>query len=174
MGPNDLLLVLQSALVVERQVIGWFSVKHPDPECCTPSGKFPVFLLQDEEDFWYGFPQFGHNGLKIGKFDRENNTVSHPSQLDRRVLPQDEEVNSAFLDGTFEYTKMLRTVQLALHCHCWLLCRAVVWYLASAGYLSSAGYLDRLVTRHLQILIALGQRHSLLHVQTTEYLSAAP
>ena len=94
-GPKQLLPVLQSALVVERQVIGWFSVKHPDPECCTPSGKFPVFLLQDEEDFWYGFPQFGHNGLKIGKFDRENNIVSHPRQLDRRVLPQDEEVNSA-------------------------------------------------------------------------------
>ena len=84
--------VLQSALVVERQVIGWFSVKHPDPNCCTPSGKFPVFLLQDEEDCWYGFPQFGHNGLKIGKFDRKNNAVAHPSQLDRRVLPRDEQV----------------------------------------------------------------------------------
>ena len=93
LGLKGLLPALQSALVVERQVIGWFSVKHPDPECCTPSGKFPVFLLQDEEDFWYGFPQFGHNGLKIGKFDRENNIVSHPNQLDRRVLPQDEEVN---------------------------------------------------------------------------------
>lgn len=84
--------MLQSALEVERQVIGWFSVKHPDPECCTPSGKFPVFLLQDEQDCYYGFPQFGHNGLKIGKFDRENTAVAHPSQLERRVLAEDEQV----------------------------------------------------------------------------------
>ncbi|KAL3138142.1 hypothetical protein ABBQ38_005370 [Trebouxia sp. C0009 RCD-2024] len=88
----DIMPELQSALVVERQVIGWFSVKHPDPDCCTPSGKFPVFLLQDEEDCWYGFPQYGHNGLKIGKFDREDNAVAHPSQLERRVLPQDEQM----------------------------------------------------------------------------------
>lgn len=117
-GSKDLLPVLQSALVVERQVIGWFSVKHPDPECCTPSGKFPVFLLQDEEDFWYGFPQFGHNGLKIGKFDRENNIVSHPSQLDRRVLPQDEEVKFVVVDGiSYRGVRIPRCCILcSLHC----------------------------------------------------------
>ena len=117
-GPKSLLPVLQSSLAVERQVIGWFSVKHPDPDCCTPSGKFPVFLLQDEEDFWYGFPQFGHNGLKIGKFDRENNVVLHPSQLDRRVLPQDEEVNSAVVDST-SY-RVLRIPRCCVICssHC--------------------------------------------------------
>ena len=86
------MFLLQSALVVERQVIGWFTVEHPDPECCTPSGKFPVFLLQDEDDYWYGFPQFGHNGLKVGKFHRGGNLVDHPSQLDRTVHPQDEQV----------------------------------------------------------------------------------
>lgn len=133
LGLQDLLHVLQSALVVERQVIGWFSVKHPDPECCTPSGKFPVFLLQDEEDFWYGFPQFGHNGLKIGKFDRENNIVSHPSQLDRQVLPQDEEVNFKItllllVASRTEFVRVSRylpTVQLALHCQYWLLHKVV-------------------------------------------------
>ena len=88
------LVLLQSALYVERQVIGWFTVEHPDSNCCTPSGKFPVFLLQDEDEYWYGFPQFGHNGLKIGKFDREDNVVAHPHELDKRVLLQDEQVRS--------------------------------------------------------------------------------
>lgn len=86
--------LLQSAVVVERQVIGWFSVKHPDPDCCTPSGKFPVFLLQDETDYWYGFPQFGHNGLKIGKFHRGNNIIAHPKDLDRTVSLDDEQVGN--------------------------------------------------------------------------------
>lgn len=89
---HERLQLLQSAVVVERQVIGWFSVKHPDPDCCTPSGKFPVFLLQDETDYWYGFPQFGYNGLKIGKFHRGNNIVAHPKDLDRTVSLDDEQV----------------------------------------------------------------------------------
>ncbi len=86
--------LLQSAVVVERQVIGWFSVKHPDPDCCTPSGKFRVFLLQDETDYWYGFPQFGHNGLKIGKFHRGNNIIAHPKDLNRTVSLDDEQVGN--------------------------------------------------------------------------------
>ncbi|DBB13084.1 TPA: hypothetical protein ACH3X3_005814 [Trebouxia sp. C0006] len=90
----DIMPELQSAVVVERQVIGWFSVKHPDPDCCTPSGKFPVFLLQDETDYWYGFPQFGHNGLKIGKFHRGNNIIAHPKDLDRTVSLDDEQVGN--------------------------------------------------------------------------------
>ncbi len=91
---HECLQLLQSAVVVERQVIGWFSVEHPDPDCCTPSGKFPVFLLQDETDYWYGFPQFGHNGLKIGKFHRGNNIIAHPKDLDRTVSLDDEQVGN--------------------------------------------------------------------------------
>lgn len=88
----DIMPELQSVVVVERQVIGWFSVEHPDPDCCTPSGKFPVFLLQDETDYWYGFPQFGHNGLKIGKFHRGKNIIAHPKDLDRAVSLDDEQM----------------------------------------------------------------------------------
>ena len=85
--------VLQPALVIERQVIGWFKVEHEDPHVCTPTGKFPVFLLQDEEDFWYGFPQFGHQGLKIGKFDHAPPVVAaDPDNVSRQVTKQDEQV----------------------------------------------------------------------------------
>ena len=86
-------LAVQPALVVERQVIGWFKVEHEDPNICTPSGKFPVFLLQDEDDFWYGFPQFGHQGLKIGKFDHAPGVVvPHPENISRQITTQDEQV----------------------------------------------------------------------------------
>ena len=103
---------MQSALVVERQVIGWFSVKHPDPECCTPSGKFPVFLLQDEADYWYGFPQFGHNGLKIGKFHRGDNIIAHPKELDRTVGVEDEKVGFYWRDCMQHDTDILLNVPL--------------------------------------------------------------
>lgn len=95
---------------MERQVIGWFTVEHPESDCCTPSGKFPVFLLQDEEDFWYGFPQYGHNGLKIGKFDRKDNVVAHPDQLDRRFLLSDEQVRSDFV-----MTQICHSLLLVVH-----------------------------------------------------------
>ena len=84
-------------------------MKHPDPDCCTPSGKFPVFLLQDETDYWYGFPQFGYNGLKIGKFQRGGNAIPHPDHLDRNVTPEDEKVWKPFplvsqIDAMFAIT----------------------------------------------------------------------
>lgn len=90
---------MQPAMVVERQVIGWFKVEHEDPHACTADGRFPVFLLQDGDDgdHWYGFPQFGHQGLKIGKFDHDPGVKTHPERLNRKVTLQDEQVEGWML-----------------------------------------------------------------------------
>lgn len=85
-------------MVVERQVIGWFQVQHEDPQVCSPDGRFPVFLIQHGDDggHYYGFPQFGHAGLKIGKFDHAPGVATHPDKLSREITPEDEQVQAQY------------------------------------------------------------------------------
>lgn len=53
---------LARLLTVERRVVGW--VSPPDPALFAAE-RFPVFILQDGPDFWYGFPVHGATTAKI-------------------------------------------------------------------------------------------------------------
>jgi sarcosine oxidase len=77
---------LATLLVPERQVLGWFEVA--DRAAFAPAG-FPVFVLEAEEGTFYGFPEYGVPGFKIGKYHHRFERV-HPDGMDRRCHPEDE------------------------------------------------------------------------------------
>ncbi len=93
---SELVPELAPVLAIERQVVGWFGPptsakkendKHPKfaPEAC------PVYLIDDDEGYFYGFPADHNNLAKIGKYNHLNQIVSAVDQLDRKVNAEDEE-----------------------------------------------------------------------------------
>jgi sarcosine oxidase len=58
---GELFPELKPHLRLTRQVLGWFD--PPQPALVTPD-RFPVFLLEFEDDIIYGFPDFAGNGVK--------------------------------------------------------------------------------------------------------------
>ncbi|WP_136603721.1 N-methyl-L-tryptophan oxidase [Paenibacillus dokdonensis] len=48
-----------------RKVVGWFETSTPDFQ----TGRFPGFTLNTQEGGYYGFPDIGGAGLKIGRHD---------------------------------------------------------------------------------------------------------
>jgi sarcosine oxidase len=72
-------------LVVERQVLAWFEVS--EPELFVP-GRFPVFVMNAEEGHFYGFPEFGVPGFKLGKYHHRGEVVE-PGRIDRTVHDED-------------------------------------------------------------------------------------
>jgi sarcosine oxidase len=75
----------EALAVPQRQVVGWF--KTPDASYRPES--FPVFILDcPERGNFYGFPEEGSEGFKIGKFRHRLENVD-PDRIDRRVTPQD-------------------------------------------------------------------------------------
>lgn len=77
---------LQRWLVPERQVLAWFDL--PDRDLFAPS-RFPVFNLDLAGEHWYGFPEFGVPGFKIGCYHHLREAVD-PDTLDRSaVTPRD-------------------------------------------------------------------------------------
>lgn len=74
-------------LRTERQMVGWFSVR--DPRQFSPD-TFPVFNFECEFGRFYGFPEHGTAGFKIGKYHHRNELVD-PDQVDRRCHREDEE-----------------------------------------------------------------------------------
>lgn len=84
-------------LVVERQVLAWFGVNaraHFAP------GRFPVFVINADEGHFYGFPEFGVPGFKIGKYHHLGEAVD-PDRIDRAVHPADIEPLHAFVRRYF-------------------------------------------------------------------------
>src|SRR5262249_52728225 len=81
----------------ERQVVAWFEIGDSSkfaPEC------FPVFNLTVEEGRYYGFPEWGYPGFKVGRYHHLGELV-HPDSLDRRVHDEDIEALSAFVQRYF-------------------------------------------------------------------------
>jgi sarcosine oxidase len=79
---------LASLLRPERQVVGWFeTAQHSlfDP------ARFPVFVLTTADGIFYGFPEFGVPGFKIGKYHHRAEAVD-PDAVRRRVDEKDEAV----------------------------------------------------------------------------------
>jgi sarcosine oxidase len=92
-----LLPVLAPVLTAERQVVAWFEAR--DPELFS-AARFPVFNLETDAGHFYGFPQFGVPGFKIGKYHHRREVVE-PGTMDRDVHPADEEVLRACVRQVF-------------------------------------------------------------------------
>jgi len=76
----------------ERQVVAWFEIG--DSSKFAP-GCFPVFNLTVEEGRYYGFPEWGTPGFKVGRYHHLGERV-HPDSVDRDVHDADIDVLHAF------------------------------------------------------------------------------
>jgi len=87
-GPwmGELLPALSCLMRPERQVLGWFEVA--DHEAFSPA-RFPVFVHDAPEGRFYGFPEFGVPGFKIGRYHHRGEQVN-PRDVDRLCRPEDE------------------------------------------------------------------------------------
>ena len=77
---------LRSIAVPERQVVGWFEPKAPD---LFKIGNFPVFTMKTDQGEFYGFPEYGRPGLKIGRH-RHHHESTDPDVVDREIHASDE------------------------------------------------------------------------------------
>lgn len=83
-----LLPQLGRAAQPERQVLGWFGLL--EPQHFTPP-TFPVFNLRVPEGRFYGFPEFGVPGFKIGRYHHLGEQVE-ADRVDRTPRAEDEAV----------------------------------------------------------------------------------
>jgi sarcosine oxidase len=84
-------------VTAERQVLAWLEPLERqlfDPE------RFPVFNLVVPEGRWYGFPEFGVPGFKVGKYHHRGE-VGDPDELDRESHPEDEALLRGFVERYF-------------------------------------------------------------------------
>ena len=72
----------------ERQVVGWFGIEDP---AAFQMGRFPVFVMTTPAGHYYGFPEFGVPGFKIGKYHHRAEPVD-PDAAMRAADATDEEV----------------------------------------------------------------------------------
>lgn len=85
---------LRPLLSVERQVVGWFEA----PRHAFNVDAFPVFNLLTPTAHYYGFPEFGVPGFKVGRYHHLFEP-SDPDQPARTVTARDE---AALRDGIRE------------------------------------------------------------------------
>ncbi|HSM32476.1 MAG TPA: N-methyl-L-tryptophan oxidase [Anaerolineae bacterium] len=80
---------LAALAVPERQVLLWTRTLRPQLYAV---GAFPIFILDVPEGLYYGFPEFGVPGLKIGRMHHRGQVVD-PGTYDRSAFePEDESV----------------------------------------------------------------------------------
>lgn len=80
---------LEGLAVPERQVLMWSRTLRPEHYAVD---SFPVFILDVPEGRFYGFPEYGIPGFKIGLFHHRSEPVD-PDGWDRSVIePEDEAV----------------------------------------------------------------------------------
>jgi sarcosine oxidase len=72
----------------ERQVVAWFAVNDDEAFALD---RFPVFVMNTPTGHFYGFPQFGVPGFKIGKYHHRSETID-PDSMNRVVDAGDEDV----------------------------------------------------------------------------------
>jgi sarcosine oxidase len=86
---GKLLPSLAPVAVPERQVLLWAGTRRA--EWFSP-GALPIFILDVEEGLFYGFPEYGIPGLKIGRMHHRRQVVD-PDAWDRSLIePEDEAV----------------------------------------------------------------------------------
>src|SRR5215469_307841 len=90
-GPwlKSLLPQLPVPIRVTRQVLGWFAPVD-DARASFAAGRFPMFLLQNRDGIFYGFPADA-NGVKVAKHHHRDETAD-PDHYDRTVSAADEAV----------------------------------------------------------------------------------
>jgi sarcosine oxidase len=81
----------------ERQVLAWLSPLRP--ELFAPQ-RFPVFNVELDDGHFYGFPEFGIPGFKLGRYHHLGETVD-PDQVDRTPRADDEAVLRSFAERWF-------------------------------------------------------------------------
>jgi sarcosine oxidase len=80
------LLDLPVAIRVTRQVLAWFAPRDP---ALFSKDRFPVFLLENADGMFYGFPDDGTGSVKVAKHHHADETVD-PDCCDRIVSAADE------------------------------------------------------------------------------------
>ncbi len=89
-GPwaSQLCPLLRDLAIPERQVVLWTQPLRPQ---LFQPGAFPVFNLEAAEGRFYGCPEYGVPGFKIGKYHHRRENVD-PADIDREIHPEDEAV----------------------------------------------------------------------------------
>lgn len=84
-------------LHAERQVVGWFGVR--DTMAFQPE-RFPVFVMEATGGTYYGFPEYGVPGFKIGKYHHRGEVID-PDTMSRAVDAADEAALRACTSAVF-------------------------------------------------------------------------
>jgi len=85
---------LKALVTPERQVVAWLATERL--EQFAPA-RFPVFNVAVPEGRYYGFPNFGNRGAKIGRYHHRGETAD-PDGLDRVVSEEDIAVLRSFTE----------------------------------------------------------------------------
>lgn len=85
---GGLLPDMASLMSPERQVLGWFAIAERDRFA---PARFPVFVHETPAGIYYGFPEHGVPGFKVGKYHHRRQVVE-PDALDRACHAEDEAV----------------------------------------------------------------------------------
>ena len=80
---------LQAVCRPERQVMLWTEPLQADR---FEPRRFPVFNMESPSGRYYGFPDDGGEGFKIGRYYHLRQQVRDPNRLDRECHPEDEAV----------------------------------------------------------------------------------
>jgi monomeric sarcosine oxidase len=83
---------LKLPLVVKRKTLVWLEVENPRN---FEIGNFPIFLTDTPVGLLYGFPLYGHPGLKIANHHAAGSAVD-PDRVDREFHPADAADAQAF------------------------------------------------------------------------------
>jgi sarcosine oxidase len=94
---GGILPMLKKLAVPERQVLAWFEPRTP--RLFQPD-HFPVFNVAVEEGRYYGFPEFGVPGFKVGRYHHRGQ-VTDPDRMDRQCHAEDEAVLREFVERYF-------------------------------------------------------------------------
>jgi sarcosine oxidase len=99
---KSLLPQLVAPLRATRQVLGWFAPCQESDATLFAQGRFPVFLLQDQDGLLYGFPADAAGRIKIAKHHHFDEAVD-PDGYERSISPADvaaiRRIAAAYLPG---------------------------------------------------------------------------
>jgi sarcosine oxidase len=84
---------LPAPIRVTRQVLGWF---EPRDRGLFAPGRLPVFMLQNANGIFYGFPDDGASGVKVAKHHHADESVD-PDRYEREVSAADDAMIRAVL-----------------------------------------------------------------------------
>ena len=94
---SKMLPMLRDSAVPERQALAWFETLRPE---LFTTEAFPVFNLMVDEGNFYGFPEFGIPGFKLGRYHHLEEIVD-PDEIDRDPNERDEALLRDFTEKYF-------------------------------------------------------------------------